>query len=176
MYCSRRRLLRRGLEFHVCTLNKSGHTKKSLETYLMSLVHIQLQVGSFVSVYSFLASVHGDTKRERHNSLKPMITILCWLHPNVWCILWCLRFISDGRDLKNSTARLNGRKLNCPFNERILNYCLFKVLKFSEPSLLGMMSSTFQPQFLSGVYYDRWWLSYHFPAGVKLHHLTMHMD
>ena len=28
VYCSRRRLLRRVLEFHVCTLNKSVHTKK----------------------------------------------------------------------------------------------------------------------------------------------------
>ena len=28
MQCSRRRLLRRGLEFHVCTINKSAHTKK----------------------------------------------------------------------------------------------------------------------------------------------------
>ena len=28
VYCSRRRLLRRGLEFHVCTVNKSAHTKK----------------------------------------------------------------------------------------------------------------------------------------------------
>ena len=28
MHCSRRRLLRRGLEFHVCTINKSAHTKK----------------------------------------------------------------------------------------------------------------------------------------------------
>ena len=27
-HCSRRRLLRRGLEFHVCSINKSGHTKK----------------------------------------------------------------------------------------------------------------------------------------------------
>ena len=35
---SRRRLLRRGLEFHVCTINKSAHTKKCLETYLMILV------------------------------------------------------------------------------------------------------------------------------------------
>ena len=37
VHCSRRRLLRSGLEFHVCTINKSGHTK-SLETYLMILV------------------------------------------------------------------------------------------------------------------------------------------
>ena len=29
MHCSRRRLLRRGLEFHECTINKSAHTKKS---------------------------------------------------------------------------------------------------------------------------------------------------
>ena len=27
-FCSRRRLLGRGLEFHVCTINKSAHTKK----------------------------------------------------------------------------------------------------------------------------------------------------
>ena len=28
VHYSRRRLLRRGLEFHVCTMNKSAHTKK----------------------------------------------------------------------------------------------------------------------------------------------------
>ena len=28
VHCSRRRLLRRGLEFHVCTINKRAHTKK----------------------------------------------------------------------------------------------------------------------------------------------------
>ena len=40
VHCSRRRLLRRGLEFHVSTISKSAHTKKSLETYLMILVYI----------------------------------------------------------------------------------------------------------------------------------------
>ena len=35
--CTWRRLLQRGLEFHVCTISKSAHTK-SQETYLMSLV------------------------------------------------------------------------------------------------------------------------------------------
>ena len=30
--------LRRELEFRACTINKSAHTKKSLETYLMILV------------------------------------------------------------------------------------------------------------------------------------------
>ena len=28
VHCSRRRLLRRGLEFHMCTIKKSAHTKK----------------------------------------------------------------------------------------------------------------------------------------------------
>ena len=27
VHCSRRKILRRGLEFHVCTINKSAHTK-----------------------------------------------------------------------------------------------------------------------------------------------------
>ena len=35
--------IRRGLEFHVCTINKSAHTKKCLETYSMILVfHIYM--------------------------------------------------------------------------------------------------------------------------------------
>ena len=40
VHCSRRRLLRRGLEFHMCTINKSAYTKKSMETYLMILVYL----------------------------------------------------------------------------------------------------------------------------------------
>ena len=32
VHCSRRRLLRRGLEFHACTINKSATHEKSLET------------------------------------------------------------------------------------------------------------------------------------------------
>ena len=39
VHCSQRRLLWRGLEFHVCTINKSVHTKKSLETYIMILIY-----------------------------------------------------------------------------------------------------------------------------------------
>ena len=31
VHCSQRRLLRRGLEFHVCTINKGAHTKKVLK-------------------------------------------------------------------------------------------------------------------------------------------------
>ena len=38
VHCSWRIFLRRGQEYHVCTMNKSTHTKKSLETYLTILV------------------------------------------------------------------------------------------------------------------------------------------
>ena len=40
VHCSRRRLLRKGLEFHVCTINKSAHTKKCLDIDLMILVSL----------------------------------------------------------------------------------------------------------------------------------------
>ena len=39
-----RRLLRRGLEFHVCTINKSVPYEKSLETYLMILVYTVIRM------------------------------------------------------------------------------------------------------------------------------------
>ena len=44
VYCPRRRLLRRGLEFDVCTNNKSAYTKKSLETYRMNLMCVSVCV------------------------------------------------------------------------------------------------------------------------------------
>ena len=37
VHCSRRRLLRRGLEFHVCTINKSAHKKKVWKLIVFSL-------------------------------------------------------------------------------------------------------------------------------------------
>ena len=44
VHCSRRRLLRRVLEFHVCTINKSAHTKKVWKLYLMILVYIYIYI------------------------------------------------------------------------------------------------------------------------------------
>ena len=46
--CDWRRLLGRGLEFHVCTINKSAHTKKSLETYLMIPVYIYIYIYIYI--------------------------------------------------------------------------------------------------------------------------------
>ena len=44
------RLLQRGLEFHVCTINKSAHTKKNLETYWRPLVYRLLCLGIKCSI------------------------------------------------------------------------------------------------------------------------------
>ena len=52
VHCCRRRLLRRGLEFHVCTINKSANTKKSLEIYLMILVLINFYIFNFIMAFN----------------------------------------------------------------------------------------------------------------------------
>ena len=38
VHCSQRSLLGRGLEFHVCTINKSAHMKKVWKLFLM--IHV----------------------------------------------------------------------------------------------------------------------------------------
>ena len=49
-YNSRSRLLQRGLEFHVCTINKSASYEKSLETHLMILVYIHIYI--YIYIYT----------------------------------------------------------------------------------------------------------------------------
>ena len=97
----------------------------------ITTIHIQIHIQA--------DSVISNTNGFINFWLRSMVTWGGWPHHNAWRILWCLRsqFISAGRDPKNSTSRLNGRKLNCPFNGRIPNYCLFQILKFSGPSLLA---------------------------------------
>ena len=63
MHCVRRRLLGRGLGFHVCTIYKSVHYEKSLETYLMILVYIYIYIYIYifeiVHIYLLIAvSIH----------------------------------------------------------------------------------------------------------------------
>ena len=68
-HCSRRRLLRRGLEFHVCTINKSAHTKKSLETYRMHLVVRQTPEESR---WTYRPKHWGNKNKDEDNSLKTL--------------------------------------------------------------------------------------------------------
>ena len=56
VHCSQRRLLRRGLEFHVCTINKSAHTKKSGN--LFNDPHIYIYI--YIYIYT-----HTHTHRPR---------------------------------------------------------------------------------------------------------------
>ena len=76
--CSWRRLLRRGLEFHVCTINKSTHTKKSgnlfndprmyVCMYVYSLCvsvcrHTRIYVCIFMNAYKFFQGHWVDLMR-----------------------------------------------------------------------------------------------------------------
>ena len=53
VHCNRRRLLERGLEFHVCTINKSAHTKKSgnLSYAPRTYAHIHTHTYSHIHTY-----------------------------------------------------------------------------------------------------------------------------
>ena len=158
------------------------HTTRSHNHYgINQKVHIQIQIhkpankgGLFCFRYEGFINFwlrFFDTKRERDTQFLKVFrnhTILTPT-PNVWHISWCLRsqFISAGRDPKNSTLWLNGRipnystpwhngrELNCLPPISTLNWLFFKILQFSGPSLPGMTSSTLQPHFLSGVYYEK---------------------
>ena len=54
MHCSQRRLLRRRLEFYVCTFNKSAHTKISLENYRMYLIYIYIYIYIYICMYIYI--------------------------------------------------------------------------------------------------------------------------
>ena len=51
MHCSRKRLLWRGLEFHVCTINKSAHTKKYRNLCNDPCIYIYIYI--YIYMYSF---------------------------------------------------------------------------------------------------------------------------
>ena len=108
-----------------------------------------------------MASVHGDMRREtqflkayvNHTMLTPpqhaahlvmfKISIhLCWLRLENWT--------SCFNSWRLNSVFFNGRIPNYIFQRSKSNWHLFKILKFSEPSLPGMTSSTLQPHFLSG--------------------------
>ena len=66
VHCSQRRLPWRELEFHVCTINKSAHTK-SLETYLMILINI---IYIYIYIYIYRERERQtDRQRQTHTIL-----------------------------------------------------------------------------------------------------------
>ena len=90
---------------------------------------------------------------ERHNSYyanhtiwPSMLTI-----PNAPHILWYLRSLSV--EIWKTQQHFQRSKSNSQLT-------LFKIVKFSGPSLPSMTSSTLQTHFLSGGLLWQWWLSY----------------
>ena len=53
VHCSRRRLLRRGLEFHVCTINKSAHTKKYVNLFNDPRIYIYI----YIYIHTFICTL-----------------------------------------------------------------------------------------------------------------------
>ena len=69
VHCSRRRLLQRRLEFHVCTINRSGHTKKMSGNlfndppiYLMCICiyisNVYVYIYIYIYMYTYLACIY----------------------------------------------------------------------------------------------------------------------
>ena len=116
------------------------------------------QADSVVSdTYSLLISDFiSSTRGERHNSY--------YADPiNGRRILGCLRSLSVGirktqlhlqRPKSNSMPQWQKLNFLPPWSNLNFQLTLFKILRFSGPSLPGMTSSTLQSHFLSGVYYD----------------------
>ena len=91
VHCSQKRLLKRGLEFHACTLNKSAHTKNVWKlivctsyiyispSFLLShyfVVYIIWLVGWLVCVYGRLILVCHLMLRDR--VVFVALWLLCW--------------------------------------------------------------------------------------------------
>ena len=125
----------------------------------------------YQQVYSFLASVHGHTRRETQ-FLKVYANHIMLIHPNVWCILWCLRsqFISASRDPKN------GRNSTAVFNGLISTIVLSKSSHSQDHLFWAWCHLHSSPISCLAVYYDKWCLSYPLRMDVRLHQMPMHLD
>ena len=66
VHCSQRRLLRMGLEFHVCTINKSAHTKKFWKLFVCT---------SYMFVWTYISSDMRE-KSEHLEQTKLIIYLL----------------------------------------------------------------------------------------------------
>ena len=65
VHCNRRRLLRRGLEFHMCTINKSANTKKVWKlikgtSYVEKIIFFRIRIQScwFTNLYIYILYIY----------------------------------------------------------------------------------------------------------------------
>ena len=61
VHCSWRRLLRRWLEFHVCTINKSAHTKKSGNLFNELRIYIYIYIYTHTHKYIYIIYIYTHT-------------------------------------------------------------------------------------------------------------------
>ena len=140
-------------------------------------IHTQIQIigelccSRYERFINFLTSAHSDMRRETQFFIvfanHTMLSILSD-HPQYEAHLVIFKisihlYRSGPKKLDHCR---NGRKLNSlpqrlkkihslpPWSNLNFNWLFFKILKFSAPSLPGITSSTLQPHFISGVYYD----------------------
>ena len=122
----------------------------SINISIITVIHIQIQSDSVVQVWTHLltSDFSSSTWGKRHNSY--------YANPVPTSCVWCLRsqFISAGRDPKTLNTAVENSTICLHGPMSTFNWCFFKILKFSEPSLPGMMSSTPSPISCLGVYYD----------------------
>ena len=146
----------------VCNHNDLSHSSNT--------IHIQAQAVSVVSgTNSLLISDFGPWRHEKRDTILKSLcqpyyadnTMLT--HLNARRILWCLRSLSV--EIRKKRLHLSTVKIQLH---------LFKMLRFSGPSLPSLTSSS--PISCLVVYNDKWWLSYPLRTSVKLHPMTMHLN
>ena len=172
-------------------------------TTIIIQIHIQIQANchfGYKRVYKFLASVFGDTRREteflKAYANHTMLTLpACAAHLVVFKI--SIHFCRS-RPPKIWSDLSKSEKLNRYLQRSTLTTVFSKSLNSQDHLLYSgrshlsvvwmvlirpLISNCSSPFSLSiglniiclGVYYDRWWLSYPFLAGVRLHYLIMHL-
>ena len=132
MHCSRKRLLRRGLEFHVCTLNKSAHTKKSgnlfndphafTYTYTICHPHIHIHTQKYATITYSNTRTHPHTQSHtltiiRKDSYKILTVLDCFffsIFSHVSPTAWLQKLDSYKTPAEKARwERHNDSSLNC---------------------------------------------------------------
>ena len=97
--CSRRRLLRRGLEFHVYTINKSAHTKKKLgnlsyapRVYIYIYIYIyihtrKLYLNLYIDVNGWRVLSQTQTQPVEFYLCSPVSSIKSYQNNSTLCLI-----------------------------------------------------------------------------------------
>ena len=117
-----------------------------IQVQIRAILSFQIRTGLFIFGFGPWWHVEREARFLKAYANHTMLTPpQCTAHLVMFKISIHLSRSRSGR----LNLTLNGRKTTC-LNGRILNWRLFKIFKFSGPSLMSMTSSTLQPHFLSG--------------------------